>query len=385
MLRIQPTAVAARGCSRQHECATTILPCGRPPSTAAAIATGVEENVFHRRYLHSPYLRLMSLRSGSARRLSAVRRMNATAGSERGLRGLKDTPNTELRGSEGATFSDSPAVYAVLDDSGVLQYVGMTQRLSSAMRDHAHCVPPSNSKYVKFQLMEGASRAELHALWKSWIKEHGAVPRGNMKGQVVWTQRAPVERAFVPSLRDAGQHRSPAADALISAEAVSELCERGFVVMEDVLPAGTLAQVQRDCAALHERGVMSLVEGGSQVRLGRSDMICVLDEADDNLLVGTGASNGGTGERMAPVSSIAPGEEGAGLREAARLMKGLPHALMSSLSDTPMHAGAETVHCHLAVPHSLMLAVYPGEGTHYVPHLDNDEHDLRTQEGPVGA
>lgn len=75
MLRIQPTAVAARGCSRQHECATTILPCGRPPSTAAAIATGVEENVFHRRYLHSPYLRLMSLRSGSARRLSAVRRV----------------------------------------------------------------------------------------------------------------------------------------------------------------------------------------------------------------------------------------------------------------------------------------------------------------------
>lgn len=50
--------------------------------------------------------------------------MNATAGSERGLRGLKDTPNTELRGSQGATFSDSPAVYAVLDDSGVLQYVG---------------------------------------------------------------------------------------------------------------------------------------------------------------------------------------------------------------------------------------------------------------------
>jgi hypothetical protein len=66
--------------------------------------------------------------------------------------------------------------------------------------------------------------------------------------------------------------------------------------------------------------------------------------------------------------------------QVAAFMKGLPHAVMEKLGA----ASGGAVHPHLAVPHSLMLAVYPGEGTHYVAHLDNDETDARTREGPAG-
>ena len=82
----------------------------------------------------------------------------------------------------------------------------------------------------------------------------------------------------------------------------------------------------------------------------------------------------------------------------AALLKGLPLALMEqdaarwSLSvSSGRDAGgtaADGVTKRiplLAVPHSLMLAVYPGGGARYVAHLDNDVDDPRTKEGPHGS
>mmetsp|Transcript_32557 Transcript_32557/g.58276 ORF Transcript_32557/g.58276 Transcript_32557/m.58276 type:complete len:450 (-) Transcript_32557:916-2265(-) len=293
---------------------------------------------------------------------------------------MRDIAVVDLRQ---AYFPDTPGVYAVFDEGDTLVYIGMARSLSSSMRDHAHCISPSESKCVKFLELGGSSREALQVVWKSWIKELGAIPAGNMKGQVQWTKRAPAEQtAAPPPLRPPAYHRSEAASALISEAVVSALSKDGYVVLDDVLDADTVAKARRDCELLKKNDVMRYVEGGSQIKLGRSDMVCVLDEqlAGRELLCGSGKSDGRGGEAMTPLSSLAPGQEGSGLAKVAAFMKGLPHAVMEKLGA----ASGGAVHPHLAVPHSLMLAVYPGEGTHYVAHLDNDETDARTREGPAG-
>ena len=68
--------------------------------------------------------------------------------------------------------------------------------------------------------------------------------------------------------------------------------------------------------------------------------------------------------------------------QVAALLKGLPLALMEQ--DAARGEGSMLLP-PLAVPHSLMLAVYPGEGARYVAHLDNNTDDPRTSEGPPGA
>lgn len=35
--------------------------------------------------------------------------------------------------------------------------------------------------------MPGATTAQLQAAWKTWIRQHGAIPPGNQKGVTAWT------------------------------------------------------------------------------------------------------------------------------------------------------------------------------------------------------
>lgn len=86
----------------------------------------------------------------------------------------------------------------------------------------------------------------------------------------------------------------------------------------------------------------------------------VLDVAASQKLVLPGTSS-------ASLEPLLRGTECAALAAAGALLKGLPAALMAAPA-----AAAPPWMPALAVPESLMLAVYPGGGAYYARHVDND-------------
>lgn len=105
-----------------------------------------------------------------------------------------------------STFSllpaTAPCVYAVCDDTGAVQYVGMSRRLPATISGHAASVKPSTkASSVKFAaLPAAATREQLTDAWRSWVQqvvdESGAPPPGNLPDQqATW---APKTRAVPP-------------------------------------------------------------------------------------------------------------------------------------------------------------------------------------------
>lgn len=96
----------------------------------------------------------------------------------------------------------SPCVYAVCDDAGAVQYVGMSRRLPATVAGHAASVkPPSRAAAVKFAaLPPAATREQLTDAWRSWVQQvvdaSGDPPPGNLPDQqAMW---APQARAAPP-------------------------------------------------------------------------------------------------------------------------------------------------------------------------------------------
>ena len=90
-----------------------------------------------------------------------------------------------------------PCVYAVCDDQGAVQYVGMSRRLPATVSGHAASVkPPSKVSSVKFAaLPAAATREQLTECWRSWVQqvvdESGAPPPGNLPDQQpTWAPKA---------------------------------------------------------------------------------------------------------------------------------------------------------------------------------------------------
>ena len=87
------------------------------------------------------------------------------------------------------------AVYAMLDASNTVQYVGMSRRLATTVAGHAKDVP-DRAVSVKFAPLPSASRDELTAVWRAWVQEvvdtTGSAPPGNLPdGQADWAPRRP--------------------------------------------------------------------------------------------------------------------------------------------------------------------------------------------------
>ena len=103
--------------------------------------------------------------------------------------------------AEEATLSllpaTAPCVYAVCDDTGAVQYVGMSRRLPATVAGHAASVsPPSKASSVRFAaLPAAATREQLTDAGRSWVQQvvdaSGAPPPGNLPDQqATWAPKA---------------------------------------------------------------------------------------------------------------------------------------------------------------------------------------------------
>lgn len=96
----------------------------------------------------------------------------------------------------------APCVYAVCDDSGAVQYVGMSRRLPATVAGHAASVKPkTKASSVKFAALPAtATREQLTDAWRAWVQQvvdtSGAPPPGNLPDQqATW---APKTRSAPP-------------------------------------------------------------------------------------------------------------------------------------------------------------------------------------------
>ena len=374
-------APVSRAFRRRHNGGSTLLTHGGPPDRRAAEEVGV--------------------RCGAA--ASSVPSLSdARGGADRGCRPLADAIG------EGPTaVSEGPLVFAMLqdDDAGgdggaeasTVVYVGVAKKGRAAVREQAAALGLGDGVRVACaELPKASRRPQLQAAWKAWLVEVGYVPAGNNAQASQQQQQRTADDADADSAREAALE---VAMSVVSEEAVKALCEDGFVIIDDVLPAQTLAAAHAAAERLHADGKMMNV--GQE---GRDDDIAVLDAKN---LPGRQLPQG----RTSPYAGVTVAAElllaiPAALRARAAAAEavyapssdaqaddvpGAPTKSWSVVTEAPAavvrNSAAAATSSRLATsvaPERLMLAYYPGSGARYVRHIDNDPEDPDHNEGEPG-
>lgn len=142
---------------------------------------------------------------------STIRSPFSSTGAQRAAVCLRATISesktvTVMDQGELSQFPGSAGVYAVLDKAGVIQYIGLSRKVSTSVAAHMQDLPDLTHA-VKYHIVEDSSREALTAAWKSWVEEAvaigGDIPPGNAPGETKWQSRS-VARATKPEIRLTG-------------------------------------------------------------------------------------------------------------------------------------------------------------------------------------
>lgn len=95
-------------------------------------------------------------------------------------------------------FPPDSGVYAVYDNCGDLQFIGISRNVSASVATHLKSVPDLCAS-VKVGLVDDPDRTALTQAWKSWMEEHiaatGKVPPGNESGNSTWVRQPPKKKS----------------------------------------------------------------------------------------------------------------------------------------------------------------------------------------------
>lgn len=303
------------------------------------------------------------------------------------------------------------AVFALLVNGGTrVHYVGVAKDASRALAAAASATVAADAMgdvaVAWANLPKSSRKPALQAAWRSWLGGVGYAPEGN-----AMAARAAAEPPTSPSpsspspsspSRSSPSRSSPSspdeaaveiAYAAVSKEAVASLCDDGFVVLDDVLPADVLAACLDAANALKRS--RKTVNVGQE---GRDDSIAVLAgdalPAEGTALAGLSpcartllavpAALRRRHVEMAADEDGSRGDEdgryvGTGRRWRGANQGANPPGESSGRAEETMRRLATAT-----APDKLMLANYPGDGARYVAHLDNDPGDPRHSEGEPG-
>jgi len=78
-------------------------------------------------------------------------------------------------------------VYAIFDQSQLMQYVGYSRDVYLSLKQHL-IRQPQKCYWVKLQTIDRPSRKILDEIAASWIKENGQTPTGNDEDKIIWTE-----------------------------------------------------------------------------------------------------------------------------------------------------------------------------------------------------
>ena len=151
------------------------------------------------------------------------------------------------------------AVFALLVNGGTrVHYVGVAKDASRALAAAASATVAADAMgdvaVAWANLPKSSRKPALQAAWRSWLGGVGYAPEGNAMAARAAAEPSDVPIPSSPSPssppRSSPSRSSPSsprrsrreiAYAAVSKEAVASLCDDGFVVLDDVLPADVLA------------------------------------------------------------------------------------------------------------------------------------------------
>ena len=305
------------------------------------------------------------------------------------------------------------AVFALLVHGGTrVHYVGVAKDASRALAAAASATVAADATgdvtVAWANLPKSSRKPALQAAWRSWLGGLGYAPEGN--AMAARAAAAAVEPPTSPSSSPSSSSPSSSspspsspsspdeaaaavAYAAVSEEAVARLCDDGFVVLDDVLPADVLAACLDAANALKRS--RKTVNVGQE---GRDDSIAVLAgdalPAEGTALAGLSpcartllAVPAALRRRHVEMTADEDGSRGdedgryvgTGRRWRGANQGANPPGESSGRAEETMRRLATAT-----APDKLMLANYPGDGARYVAHLDNDPGDPRHSEGEPG-
>eukprot|EP00898_Chlorokybus_atmophyticus_P008678 jgi/Chlat1/8811/Chrsp90S08147 len=129
-----------------------------------------------------------SSRGGLTRRAQAVVDQGGVEEPAASVPRLSEAPSVPAKAAE---IPAAPGVYAVYDQAGTLQYVGLSRKIQASA--HVEDLPELTDTIRFATVGASATRADLQGAWQAWVQEHltetGTVPPGNAGGNTTWTQR----------------------------------------------------------------------------------------------------------------------------------------------------------------------------------------------------
>ena len=285
------------------------------------------------------------------------------------------------------------AVFALLVNGGTrVHYVGVAKDASRALAAAASATVAADAMgdvaVAWANLPKSSRKPALQAAWRSWLGGVGYAPEGN-----AMAARAAAAAPSPSSPSSPDETAVAIASAAVSEEAVASLCDDGFVVLDDVLPADVLAACLDAANALKRS--RKTVNVGQE---GRDDSIAVLAgdalPAEGTALAGLSpcartllAVPAALRRRHVEMTADEDGSRGdedgryvgTGRRWRGANQGANPPGESSGRAEETMRRLATAT-----APDKLMLANYPGDGARYVAHLDNDPGDPRHSEGEPG-
>jgi DNA-binding TFAR19-related protein (PDSD5 family) len=136
-------------------------------------------------------------------------------------------PYLDDTGSVTDAFSGKVGVYAIFDQTQMLQYISYSRNVSFSLKQHL-VRQPGKCYWFKVQTIDRPSRTLLEEIRAAWIAENGETPPGNAEEEESWSQAIDVKAQMTA----AEQAAYEASDDLERVKVLKKIARR---VEEDVL------------------------------------------------------------------------------------------------------------------------------------------------------
>jgi hypothetical protein len=103
------------------------------------------------------------------------------------LASLTFHPYLDQQGMIKPELENKIGVYAIFNESQVLEYVGYSRNLLFSLKQHL-VRQPDKCYWFKYYLIERPSRSILEEIRQQWVKENPQIAQGNEERENLWTQ-----------------------------------------------------------------------------------------------------------------------------------------------------------------------------------------------------
>mmetsp|Transcript_15081 Transcript_15081/g.22816 ORF Transcript_15081/g.22816 Transcript_15081/m.22816 type:complete len:328 (+) Transcript_15081:2485-3468(+) len=169
--------------------------CTKGAKCVSNLGTRIGHRLLRRINNRLPFSSIQKLSNGVQREAFTC----AEAGSQEVVRPKGLTPLIETQAisvDDLNKVSDGTGIYAILDESETIRYIGLTKKIATTITLHIRD-QPQKTKFIKAaELGSDSALEDLQNAWRIWVQESieilGSVPDGNMKGNKEWTiKKAP--------------------------------------------------------------------------------------------------------------------------------------------------------------------------------------------------